>query len=281
MSTGPSIGNVELSRDLPDNLRLLCSYHKSIADVCRQLGINRSQFNRYLNGQTFPSLRLLRRICDFFGVEESEILMPHGQFIGLVRLKPAETGIRAERNTISAISEDIRNASRIELDRYVGYYFGYYNSMSHPGLILRSLVRVYRTPFGINVKMIESVGRIGERKFSCKYEGACFMLGDRIFMTVLEMLTRNEVMQIILHPSYNNRINLMTGVMSGVAARAPRPPAASQIVLQYLGTSVGIKKSMKLCALYQPDDEAIPKEINELLSVGPRDGGRLMEAPLT
>lgn len=61
-----------MSRDLPKNLRLLCSYHRSIAAVCRELGVNRSQFNRYLGGETMPSLRLMRRICDFFGVEESK-----------------------------------------------------------------------------------------------------------------------------------------------------------------------------------------------------------------
>lgn len=47
------------SRDLPENLRVLYSYHSSIAEVCRRLGVNRSQFNRYLSGQTQPSLRLM------------------------------------------------------------------------------------------------------------------------------------------------------------------------------------------------------------------------------
>lgn len=48
--------DIPMSRDLPANLKALCSYHKSIAEVCRQLGMNRSQFNRYLSGETFPSL---------------------------------------------------------------------------------------------------------------------------------------------------------------------------------------------------------------------------------
>ena len=114
-----------MSRDFPANLKALCSYHKSIAEVCRQLGMNRSQFNRYLSGETFPSLRIMRRMCDFFGVEEAEILMPHGQFMELIRLKPQESGVRAETNKIAAIAEDLRMGSRSGLDRYVGYYFTY------------------------------------------------------------------------------------------------------------------------------------------------------------
>ncbi|MFW8634930.1 helix-turn-helix domain-containing protein [Cribrihabitans pelagius] len=270
-----------MSRDLPQNLRLLCSYHKSVAEVCRRLGVNRSQFNRYLNGTSFPSLRLMRRMCDFFGVEESELLLPHGQFAEVVRLKPSESGVRAQTDVVSAIAEDIRTASRSRLDAYTGYYFTYYNSMSHPGLVLRSLTRLYRTPNGINVKSVESVGFPGARKFTCKYEGACFTLGDRIFMTVMETLTRNEVMQIILYPSYNNRIRLLSGVVSGVAARAPRPPAATQIVLQYLGNRVDLMKSMRMCALYRPDDAHIPEEIRSMLATGMRGNGYLIEAPLS
>lgn len=269
-----------MSRDLPMNLRALCSYHRSIAEVCRQLGVNRSQFNRYLSGETFPSLRLMRRMCDFFGVEESELLLPHGQFMELVRLKPHDSSARAEKNVVSAVGEDIRMASRQILDSYVGYYFGYYQSMSHPGMVLRSLTRLYRTPHGVNVKSIETVGPPGARNFTCKYEGACFVLDDRIFMTVMEMLTRNEVMQIILYPCYTSRIRFLTGVVSGVAARAPRPPTATQIVFQFLGTSVDIRKSLKLSGLYEPEDPALPSEVRKMLSGSMREGGGLLEAPL-
>ncbi|WP_111432125.1 helix-turn-helix transcriptional regulator [Rhodobacteraceae bacterium DSL-40] len=269
-----------MSRDLPKNLRLLCSYHKSIAEVCRKLGVNRSQFNRYLNGETAPSLRSMRRMCDFFGVEEAELLLPHGQFSELVRLKPSEFGVRAETNVVSAIANDVRMESRSALDSYVGHYFTYYNSMSHPGKTLRSLTRIYRTPFGVNVKSVESVGTTGQRKFTCKYEGACFVLGDRIFMTVMEMLTRNEVMQIILYPSYNNRIRYLSGVVSGVAARAPRPPAASQMVFQYLGDNVDLRKAMRLCGLYDPDHPEVPEDVRKMLSAGMRQGTGIMEAPL-
>ena len=69
-----------MNESFPENLRLLCSYYKSIADVCRRLSVNRPQFNRYLSGTTFPSNSTLRRICDFFGVEEHEILLPQSQF---------------------------------------------------------------------------------------------------------------------------------------------------------------------------------------------------------
>ncbi|ANT61618.1 hypothetical protein AYJ57_14060 [Salipiger sp. CCB-MM3] len=269
-----------MSRDLPRNLRLLCSYHKSIAEVCRQLGVNRSQFNRYLSGETFPSLRLMQRMCDFFGVDESELLLPHAQFAEMVRLRPGHIAATVERNVVATTANDIRLDSQRALQAYTGTYRVYYNSMSHPGQILLSVGRIYATPFGMNVKTIENVGKPGRSKFTCKYQGACFVLGDRIFMTVMETLTRNEVMQIILYPSYNNRIRYLTGVVSGVAARAPRPPAATQIVFEYLGDKADLRREIRRSALYAPDSADIPEEVRDMLGSWEQSRGPLIEAPL-
>ncbi|WP_226628720.1 helix-turn-helix domain-containing protein [Alloyangia pacifica] len=269
-----------MARDLPRNLRLLCSYHPSIAEVCRQLGVNRSQFNRYLSGETYPSLRLMQRMCDFFGVDESEMLLPHAKFSELVRLRPRHAPASVERNVVAALANDVRLDSQRALQPYRGYYLIYYNSMSHPGQVLLAVGRIYPTPFGMNLKTIENVGKPGRSKFTCKYQGACFVLGDRIFMTVMETLTKNEVMQIILYPSYNNRIRYLTGVVSGVAARAPRPPAATQIVFEYLGESIDLRRQMRRSALYAPDSPDIPEEVREMLSSWSRHPGPLVEAPL-
>ena len=46
------------------------------------MGINRQQFTKYLNGAARPSARNMRRICDHFGVEEEELLIPHGRACG-------------------------------------------------------------------------------------------------------------------------------------------------------------------------------------------------------
>jgi transcriptional regulator with XRE-family HTH domain len=77
---------------LAENLKLLCSYGKSTSDICRRVGINRHQFDKYLTGKSQPSLATLRRICDFFGVDEYEILLDAKAFRDLVRLRPPRIG---------------------------------------------------------------------------------------------------------------------------------------------------------------------------------------------
>jgi len=58
------------------NLKHLCRNAKSISALCRDLGINRTQFNRYLSGESFPRPDVLHRICDFFEVDARILLEP-------------------------------------------------------------------------------------------------------------------------------------------------------------------------------------------------------------
>ncbi|WP_425039168.1 helix-turn-helix domain-containing protein [Primorskyibacter sp. S187A] len=58
------------------NLKHLCRQAKSISALCRDLGINRTQFNRYLSGESFPRPDVLHRICTFFDVDARILLEP-------------------------------------------------------------------------------------------------------------------------------------------------------------------------------------------------------------
>ena len=60
------------------NLRLLANQYPSVAALCRDLDINRTQFNRYLAGDSFPRPDVLHRICTFFNVDARILLEPCG-----------------------------------------------------------------------------------------------------------------------------------------------------------------------------------------------------------
>lgn len=67
---------VEIRGIFGANLRQLSSAYPSIAGLCRELGINRTQFNRYLSGESFPRPDVLHRICQFFGTDARILLEP-------------------------------------------------------------------------------------------------------------------------------------------------------------------------------------------------------------
>ncbi|QIE44759.1 helix-turn-helix transcriptional regulator [Pseudohalocynthiibacter aestuariivivens] len=64
----------ELRAVFGKNLRALSADYPSVAGLCRDLGINRTQFNRYLSGESFPRPDVLYRICRFFGVDARILL---------------------------------------------------------------------------------------------------------------------------------------------------------------------------------------------------------------
>ncbi len=58
------------------NLRVLSRQYRSVSDLSRRLNINRTQFNRYLSGESFPRPDVLDRICTFFNVDARVLLEP-------------------------------------------------------------------------------------------------------------------------------------------------------------------------------------------------------------
>jgi transcriptional regulator with XRE-family HTH domain len=61
------------------NLRQLSRKAASISALCRDLGINRTQYNRYLAGESFPRPDVLHRICTYFNVDARILLEPVDQ----------------------------------------------------------------------------------------------------------------------------------------------------------------------------------------------------------
>lgn len=61
---------------LSENLRILVDRSESVSQICRDIGINRTQFNRYLNGESFPRPDVLQRICIYFKVDARILTEP-------------------------------------------------------------------------------------------------------------------------------------------------------------------------------------------------------------
>lgn len=72
--TSPTADPAELRSIFGENLRILSAGYPSVAALCRNLGINRTQFNRYLSGESFPRPDVLHQICSFFDVDARILL---------------------------------------------------------------------------------------------------------------------------------------------------------------------------------------------------------------
>ena len=244
--------------DFAHNLRLLCSYYKSIAEVCRRLKINRPQFNRYLSGRYRPSANTLRRFCEFFGVEEHELLLPSGQFERLVQVRPRPVPVVQGETREAHHLARLKEMSAGGLEKYLGYYFEYYLSMACAGKLLRTLVCLEKIDGQVYYQRTERlIEPPSEKAFHGVYLGTAHLLADRIFLTDYESLTQLEMTQTILFPSFKNRVARLTGLKLGVSGSSERMPCCARVVYEHLGLAVDVRRALRLCGLYDPDDSRI------------------------
>ncbi len=265
------------SGNLVANLRFACSFSPSVSDICRKLGINRQQFTKYLSGAAFPSRHNLRRICDFLGVDEFEILMPHDQFRRILQLRPHRSGDAPP--VPEALDTLLVHAQRQKghLGRYLGYYYTYYASLSRPGLVLRALLHIYPWQDFVAYRRIERLndGRGGPPDVY-KYRGLVIEVGDRLHMMDQETLTGSELTHTILFPVYRNRVSLLSGLTMGVSGADTRQPSATRIMMEYVGRNVDARDALRRCGLYLPGSPEIPAPIAAHL----RSPGTDLDPPL-
>lgn len=74
--TAPKVTPSELRAIFGRNLTYLSKRSASVSALCRDLSINRTQFNRYLAGESFPRPDILHKICKYFNVDARVLLEP-------------------------------------------------------------------------------------------------------------------------------------------------------------------------------------------------------------
>jgi transcriptional regulator with XRE-family HTH domain len=251
-----------------ENLQLLCSYYDSVSEVCRRLGINRQQFNKYLAGRSMPSRHNLRRICDFFGVQEGEIFLPPRRFLEIVDLRPKR---RATDDTLPIHFKQLellRHLSGNQLDIYIGYYYRYFYSYGFPGRIIKSLLGIYRKD---NLYYSKNVGFLSDPKEAqrnvvhFKYLGLPLLINDRIFIFEYESIIQDMLAGTILYTAYRNRVDILTGMQCTLAGRRSREPAAGKVILEFLGRQINVRRALRSCGLFAHDSDEVPATIRQRL----------------
>ncbi|MEO3434091.1 helix-turn-helix transcriptional regulator [Inquilinus sp. CAU 1745] len=237
----------------PANLAFACSLFPSIADVCRRVGINRQQFNKYLSGQVRPSRHNMRRICDFFGVTESELLLEEGRFADLLSLRRDRRGEIAAPPYVRQIEKLVRLSAR--LDRYVGCYYRYFYAFSYPGRIIRSFAMLWERDGRYYWKNIERhAHQVGQPAEVSKYDGMAFFLGERIMVVEYERLLATSITEMMLYPSYRSSVDYLLGLQTGGPLKRGRMPSASTVMLEYLGPQVDFRRALSRCGTFAPDE---------------------------
>lgn len=244
------------------NLRHACSMRKSVSEICRELGINRQQFNRYVNGEAVPSAHNLARIAAFFGVRPADFWLEPPLFEQRLM---AASGSIFDSDTLRACFPGNLPALR----RHLGYYQTYHVSLSWPGLIVCSCARLDEHGGMVRVKSIERIqDRPHEIRQFSKYVGLAAYLRNRIFVVERSMGIEPMIAQTILTPFETHQRLYLKGMTIGVSWRKQQLPYASRVIWRHLGTDTDRRALLSRCGIFPPASRQLPPTVREFLEAG-------------
>lgn len=252
--------------DVALNLRTLCNTQVSISDVCRRIGINRQQFNKYLSGRHQPTLRTAARIAKHFGLEGSALFLPHEHLRGAMEARHlrGETADKIE-TYLHGMEEELR-ASFEALAAYCGNYFLHYRSPAWPRGLIKSFISIRQSSGATFSKSIERLYWRGRRQdgFSVqKCRSIVHFEGDRIYVIDRNHCRRSDLSMLILLPSNRSHLRHVYGLLTSVTGSGGRLPYASRVLLERLDDRMRVREALGQCAVYEADDTSIPAYVWE------------------
>jgi len=257
------------------NLRLLVSYAGTVTSVSQRLQINRQQFHRYLTGETRPTVGRMQRLCDFFGVEESEILMDHAQFREIIAIRKQNTLPVDPLGTFVTNIHRINPRSQRQMEPYLGFYYTYFRPVEFPDMVLRSLASVFSRGGFTYCKTIENYSAIKRRSRKVlKYNGILYHTGERIIVHEREAYVGQMMWTTVLIPSQPDQVAVLSGLTLGVSSGLARDIACYRVIWEALGEQIDVRAALSGAGLYELGSPVIPRDIRAAISndVGPGEG---------
>ncbi len=241
-------------------LRSATDGYSSISELCREAGINRQQFNKYLAGDSLPSLYNLHRICGKLGIKIDDLL-------GNADQRDASLSEFHRRSNL------VERQSRQELAR--GWYLEISRSDVMNDHILVSLCKVSKMKDGGNKYrriMPAQWARTEKRKFY-QYAGLVAKSSNTIDIRYLNLFAVNY-----------NSINIghyklipislsgpdMIGIKMAVDSKLPwrGMPFSSGVYFKYLGQYLRLSDARKYLRTFpigeEPDYIRAPFETLQL-----------------
>ncbi|MGV8935650.1 MAG: helix-turn-helix domain-containing protein [Allorhizobium sp.] len=248
-----------------DNLRAACATRRSISEVCRDIGLNRQQFNRYLSGEARPSAHNLARIADFFGLSTLDFDLAADAFGA--RMRRADRPLADGSQLLDGFPGDM-----VELRRHIGYFQTYHLSLSWPGRVVCSCARLGEIDGAMHVKSIERIRDAeNEIRQDSKYVGLAAFWRNRIFITERSIIRQPMMSQTILMPFDVHQRVYLRGTTMGVSWRKENLPYASRVIWRHIGQDPDKRQMLARCGLLSFGARQLPATVRDFLQTPSAD----------
>lgn len=242
------------------NLRFACNTRPSITAICREIGINRQQFNRYLAAQTRPSPYNTGKIARHFNLKPRDFLLPEKRFQDIL-------GTPAETVGPDFLLREGFPGNLPELRQYTGYYELYHKSLSWPGKIVRSCARIEEKNGQITVKSIERIyDRDQEIRQFSKYVGLAAYWRNRLFIVERGVGEQSFLCQTTLMPFAEHQRTYLRGVTTGVSWRQENLPYSTRAIWRVAGPNPDKRRLLEGCGLFNEKSPKLPLPVRRYLN---------------
>lgn len=250
-------------RNFADNLRAMCTRHGSIAAVCRALGMNRQQFNKYLSGSTLPNVATLERICGFFGIEPESLFHDPAQLH-----KPKVEGLLGGLPLHGLGIAASAFAAMQPVTLRTGCYHLYSLWTRDETKCLRETVLIQKKASATVFTRFTKYRAVGQRRhyyLSDRHDGIVLESEKACFLLSLNRRGNGEVSLV----SMGAENALSQGFLSGLALvmTPPGTPQAMRATLEFRGGSDAVKRTIREAGVLSLDDQSIPEEVRQSLTL--------------
>lgn len=259
---------------LSENIRYLISRMPSIAVASKEMGINRQQLNKYLNGSSSPSLRTMRKMATVFELPTEALMLPPEELKRRMKhgsgAEPSPLPARKIREvTLIGRGEAEHDGSAEALAPYCGRYFRYNWVPEMPELVLRTAVIIFqrerRTYAGV-LERFAPAGSPWSRDGVRRTLHRLSYVQDRIQFIDCGTPTGEVTPGFSLfYPVYTSGVQYLSGVLLGSFGFGVRPIFTSNLVMQRRPAGASLRDDFRACGLVSFSDLTLGAEVRRRL----------------
>jgi transcriptional regulator with XRE-family HTH domain len=251
-----------------ENLRLMSITKSSIAQVCRDLGMNRQQFNKYLSGTNLPGPATLEKIAIYFGVDQRSMFdaLSHSQDgFGEDAISAERSFGQVEQSILASMTKNLAENQTTKFQE--GCYQIYYPGMPDPKDIVRAMMVVFKvgklTCFRRYTK-IKSRNDPRSQFTLARHEGIIIEQNGRTFLLGKNLRGFGELSLISFGASTTPALGIMTGLAMVFTGWAE--PMATRVTMSYFGSKNDFRRAVALCGIIPSNSVEIPDYIRKSVS---------------
>jgi transcriptional regulator with XRE-family HTH domain len=248
---------MEVREVFAQNLRTLCDTQPSIASVCREMGINRQQFARYLGGKGLPNTANLEKICNYFGIVEAD----------LFRIEPTSV-FDQESNRKHQVGRRVMDVLDQEPEARIapGSYFVDFTSPLHDNTIVRSLIVLRKQGKFLSFRRLTGVGekrRSWWARFDGNHEGLVLERRGNFYMIGVNRVGWREPTMLVFRYAPTDRLMLV----GHASILGPEGPTVMVAVLSPTPGNMSIRAALRCAKSHSIDAPDIPMDIIDQLAI--------------